>query len=181
MGRERVTGTGTATGTGAIAPIRASVTIDAPPADAFAGFTDGMGTWWPRAFTWSGELLERIGIEGRMGGFCFEIGANGMRLDWGRVSAWEPPGRLAFTWQIGPDRVPQPNPSQASEVEVTFAAARDDRTTVSVEHRGWERLGAGGADYREQLAGSGTWETILAAYAAAVERRAEAPWTGLTT
>lgn len=163
-----------------IPPIRASVTVDAPPADAFAGFTDGMASWWPRAFTWSGELLERIGMDGHVGGFCYEIGANGMRLDWGRVSAWEPPQRLAFSWQIGPDRVPQPSPARASEVAVTFEAAGDG-TRVTVEHRGWERLGEAGSAYRQQLAHGGAWETILEAYAGAVARRGEAPWTGLTT
>lgn len=168
-------------GTNDVAPIRASVTVDAPPVDAFAGFTDGMSTWWPRAYTWSGELLESIGVEGHVGGFCYEIGANGMRLDWGRVSAWEPPGRLAFTWQIGPDRVPQPNPARASEVEVAFEAIADERTRVTVIHRGFERHGDAGGSYREQLAEAGAWETILEAYASAVARRGEAPWTGLTT
>lgn len=164
-----------------VAPIRATATVDAPPADAFAGFTDGMGTWWPRAYTWSGELLESIGVEGHVGGFCFEIGANGMRLDWGRVSAWEPPRRLAFTWQIGPDRVPQPNPARASEVEVSFEDGAGERTRVTVVHGGWERIGDGAEAYREQLADARAWETILEAYASAVARRGEAPWTGLTT
>ena len=169
------------TGSNAIEPIRHSVTVDASPADSFAGFTDGMGSWWPRAFTWSGELLESIGIEGRVGGFCYEIGAGGMRLDWGRVSAWEPSHRLAFSWQIGPDRVPQPNPARASQVELTFEPAAGDRTVVSVVHDGWQRHGDGGAAYREQFAAAGAWQTILEHYAAAVERRGEAPWTGLTT
>jgi uncharacterized protein YndB with AHSA1/START domain len=169
------------TGTEAIDPIRASVTLEAPPADAFAGFSDGMSTWWPREFTWSGELLERIGMDGHVGGFCHEVGAGGMRLDWGRVSSWEPPRRLAFSWQIGPDRVPQPNPAKASQVEVSFEPLAGDRATVTVVHRGWERHGEGGRAYRDQFAAARVWETILEQYAAAVGRRVEAPWTGLTT
>jgi len=169
------------TGPDAIEPIQASVTVNASVEDAFAGFTDGMGTWWPRALTWSGELLERIGIEGRAGGFCYEIGANGMRLDWGRVSSWEPPHRLAFSWQIGPGRAPQPNPARASQVEVSFEATTGERTIVTVTHRGWERHGEGAAAYRDEFADAGAWRTILDSYAGAVARRGEAPWTGLTT
>lgn len=164
-----------------VAPIRHSVTVDVSPADAFAGFTDGMGSWWPREYTWSGDLLESFGIESRSGGLCYEIAANGMRFDWGRVSAWEPPRRLAFSWQVGPDRVPQPNPARASQVEVRFEPAAGGRTKVSVLHEGWERHGEAGAAYREQFDAAGTWPRILEQYAAAVSRRGEAPWTGLTT
>lgn len=167
--------------TDGIEPITESVLVDAPPGDAFAGFTDGMTTWWPRAYTWSGELLERIGIEGRAGGFCYEIGANGMRLDWGRVSSWDPPRRLSFSWEIGPGRVPQPNPARASMVEVTFEPASGERTSVTVVHRGWERHGDAATEYRRQFAEAGAWRAILESFAAAVARRGEAPWAGLTT
>jgi uncharacterized protein YndB with AHSA1/START domain len=164
-----------------IPAIRHSVTIDAPPGDAFAGFTDGMSAWWPRELTWSGELLESIGIEGRPGGLCYEIASNGMRFDWGRVATWEPPRRLAFSWQIGPDRVPQPNPARASQVQVEFRPAAGGGTRVTVSHVGWERHGEGGAAYRQQMVDAAAWPTILERYAGAVERRGDAPWTGLTT
>ena len=164
-----------------IGAIRHEVTVDAPPSDAFAAFTEGINAWWPRESTWSGGLLERIAIEPRVGGFCHEIGSGGMRLDWGRVSAWEPPHRLAFSWQIGPDRVPQVSPAQASQVEVRFAAADRDRTRVTVVHDGWERHGEGGAAYRQRFDQSRAWPQMLEAYAATVARRVEAPWSGLST
>jgi uncharacterized protein YndB with AHSA1/START domain len=164
-----------------VAPIRQQLTVDVTPADAFAAFTDGMNAWWPRELSWSDRLLERIGIEPRSGGFCYEIASGGMRLDWGRVSAWEPPHRVAFSWQIGPDRVPEVSPARASQVEVRFEPDGVERTLVTLIHDGWERHGEGGAAYRESMTSSDGWARILASYAATVARRAEAPWAGLST
>ena len=76
---------------------------------------------------------------------------------------WEPPTRLAFTWQIGADRVPEPDPDRASEVEVTLAPANQG-TRITVEHRRWERHGSEGERYRRQFAGA--WPHALEAFAA---------------
>jgi uncharacterized protein YndB with AHSA1/START domain len=164
-----------------IPAIRERVTVSAPPEDAFAAFADGIHAWWPRDATWSGEGLERIGIEGHAGGFCFEIGPQGRRLDWGRVTTWEPPSRLAFTWEINADRTPAGGPAQASQVTVTFTPTADDGTIVELRHEGWERHGEEGGAYRDEMLRSGTWPRLLASYAATVARRHEAPWDGLTT
>ncbi len=165
----------------AVAPIRHEVTVETTPGDAFAAFTDGIGTWWPPEFTWSGQLLERLVIEPRSGGFCYELGSGGMRLDWGRVAAWEPPQRLSFSWQVGPDRVPEVNPARASQVDVRFEAVGLDRTRVILVHDGWERHGDGGEAYREQFDAARAWPRMLEAYCAVVERRGDAPWLGLST
>jgi len=162
-------------------PIRHSLTVDAPAADAFAAFTEGMHAWWPREYSWSGQLLERMVMEPWRGGFCHEIGPYGMRLDWGRVSSWEPPQRLAFSWQISPDRTPEPSPAHASEVELRFEPVDEEHTRVTLVHDGWDRVGEGGAAYRQQLAESGFWEGLLQRYAEVVANRHEAPWTGLST
>jgi uncharacterized protein YndB with AHSA1/START domain len=133
---------------------------------AFEVFTVGLGTWWIPEFTWSGpDALDMIGIEPGVDGKCYEIGPYGFRCDWGRVTVWEPPNRLAFTWQIGPDRVPQPDPAKASEVEVLFHPEGEARTRVELEHRGFERHGEAGAGYREALEAG--WDQLLARYAAA--------------
>ncbi|HET6381170.1 MAG TPA: SRPBCC family protein [candidate division Zixibacteria bacterium] len=157
------------------------LTVRATPADAFAAFTEGLDSWWPRESTWSGSGAQRVALEPRPGGFLHEIGPHGMRLDWGRISVWEPPHRLAFSWQVGPDRVPVPSPAEASQVEVRFEAEAADRTRVTVTHDGWERHGEAGAAYREQMASTGAWAQMLERYAAVVAPRAEAPWSGLTT
>jgi uncharacterized protein YndB with AHSA1/START domain len=162
-------------------PIRATVTVDAPAAEAFAAFTEGINAWWPREFSWCGQLLERQVIEPWRGGFCHEVGPYGLRLDWGRVSTWEPPQRLGISWQISPDRTPEPSPAHASEVVVRFEPLSEERTRVVLRHEGWDRHGPAGAEYRRGFAESGAWRTMLRRYARVVANRREAPWTGLTT
>jgi uncharacterized protein YndB with AHSA1/START domain len=167
--------------TASVEPIRISHRLPVPPEDAFATFTDRIAAWWPHDATWSGEALESIGIEPRIGGFCFERGPHGLRLDWGRVMAWEPPHRLAFSWQIGSDRTPAPNPAHASEVEVRFEPESAATTRVTLEHRGFERHAGDPAAYRDAMASASGWPLILERFRAAVVRRIEAPWEGLTT
>jgi uncharacterized protein YndB with AHSA1/START domain len=146
--------------------LRVSVTVDVPAAVAFTVFTEGMNTWWLREFTWSGpECLEAIGIEPRLDGKAYEIGPHGYRLDWGRVLVWEPPQRLVFSWQIAPDRVPQPDPARSSEVEVHFHPLAT-HTTVDLEHRNFDRHGPDGAGYWRAMTTG--WRELLDRYAASL-------------
>ena len=161
-------------------PIRISHRLPVSAAEAFATFTERLAAWWPAEATWSGDGLESIGIEPRVGGFCFERGPHGLRLDWGRVTAWEPPHRLAFSWQIGASRVPEPNPAHASEVEVRFEDQAGG-SRVTLEHRGFDRHGDGATAYREGMASDAGWPRILDRFRGAAERRVDAPWEGLTT
>jgi uncharacterized protein YndB with AHSA1/START domain len=143
--------------------VRREVTVPWGPEDAFGRFAGDTGSWWPREFTWSQEVLVAIGIEAGENGMCFELGPHGFRCDWGRVLLWDPPRRLVLTWQIGPDRVPVPDATRASEVHVTFEPAGDDRTRVVVEHRAFERHGPAGDAYAAGM-GQG-WDHLLARYA----------------
>ncbi|HYD50983.1 MAG TPA: SRPBCC family protein [Gemmatimonadaceae bacterium] len=145
--------------------IRLAQTIARPPAEAFALFTEGLGRWWPREYTWGQEALEAIGMEPRPGGLCFERGPHGFRCDWGRVVAWEPPARVAFTWQISPRREPVPDPARASRVEVRFEAVGDAATRVTLVHDGFEWHGEGAAEYRAALASPEGWPFILERFA----------------
>jgi uncharacterized protein YndB with AHSA1/START domain len=124
--------------------LTAVANLTVPPEAAFEIFTDEFGRWWPPEFSWSGaELLTDMGL---LDGVLYELGPHGMQWDWGRVLRWEPGRRLVFSWQIGPDRVPVPRAEDATEVEVTF-----DGSTVTVAHRGWERHGEAGAEYRKNF------------------------------
>ena len=163
-----------------VEPIRITQRLPVPAADAFATFTERMAAWWPPSATWSGESLESIGIEGRVGGFCYERGPHGLRLDWGRIVAWEPPHRLAFSWQIGGDRTPVPSPARASEVEVRFEPDGPG-SRILLEHRGFERHDGDPVGYRDAMASPSGWPLILDRFRAVVARRVEAPWEGLTT
>lgn len=154
--------------------IKEAVVVPAAPERAFALFADELASWWPAEYTWAADGLEQIAIEPRVDGRCFERGPRGFECDWGRVLAWEPGARLAFSWQIGPDRVPVPDSDRASEVEVRFADAGKGATRVELEHRGFERHGEGGADYRAAMASERGWPYILARYADSAEAPAGA-------
>ena len=83
-----------------------------------------------------------------------DLRANPRRVehDWGEVLAWEPPRRLACLWHLGTDR------GRATEVDISFtgdAAA----TTVTIVHRGWERLGADAPAWRQRNLGG--WSGLL--------------------
>ncbi len=130
---------------------------------AFAVFTARFGEWWPREFSWSGERLVEIGIGLGMDALCSEEGPAGFRMDWGRVVAWQPPARVAFLWQIDPDRTPAPDPARASEVEVRFIHAADG-TSVVLEHRGFERHRGDVDRYRAAMASDAGWPSIMDRY-----------------
>lgn len=151
--------------------LRCSLLAPASAERAFAVFTGSLTDWWVREYTWSGpDALAELGVEPRAGGMLYEIGPYGFRSDFGRVLTWDPPRRLVFTWQIGPDRVPVPDPARASEVEVLFLPEGPDRTRVEVEHRNFDRHGEAAEGYREALTAG--WHELLRRYLATVARDA---------
>lgn len=147
-------------------PIERTVIVPIAPDRAFEIFTTELDRWWPKEYTWSALTLETIAIEPRVGGRCYELGPHRFQLDWGRVLKWEPPKRLAFTWQIDPNRVPQPDPERISEVEVTFEEEAG-KTRVTLTHSGLENHGEESEAYRDGLAATEGWSLILGRYAAA--------------
>ena len=115
--------------------------MQAPVDHAFAVWTERCATWWPLDHTISREP-ESITFEPLAGGRIFERGADGVEHEWGQVVAWEPPTRVAYRWHLFVD------PSEATDVEVTFRSDGDERTVVRLEQRGWERLGDVGPSRR---------------------------------
>jgi uncharacterized protein YndB with AHSA1/START domain len=138
--------------------------VKASPYRAFEMFAD-LWRWWPPEYTWSGELLEEIVIEPHLGGFCFERGPEGFRVDWGRIAEWDPPRRLVMAWQIRPNRAPEPDLRKASEVEVRFVP-EGHGTRIELEHREFDRHGEGADDYASAMRTG--WEAALARFAAAL-------------
>jgi uncharacterized protein YndB with AHSA1/START domain len=123
-------------------PLRVSVPIACPPEAAFRVFTESTGAWWPPGHTATGEPGSRIAIEAFVGGRFFERTAAGDEIEWGRILAWEPPRRLAYTWHLRADR------ADATEVWITFVP-HGDGCRLEIEQRGWERL-ARGPERRER-------------------------------
>jgi uncharacterized protein YndB with AHSA1/START domain len=140
---------------------RVSVAVAVPPAVAFEIFTDDIDRWWRRGlkFRRSGRRSGFIRLEPGIGGRLFESVDcdDGPYIhEVGRVSAWDPPRLLAFTWR-GSNFAPH----EITSVEVRFTENRQG-TLVSVSHRGWSSLRAGhparrgreGADFYRMI---GLW------------------------
>jgi uncharacterized protein YndB with AHSA1/START domain len=139
-------------------PLRLSFEVDCPPEHAFDVWTRQIARWWPADHTATGAPGSVVTLEGRVGGRIFERTPAGAEVDWGEVTAWEPPRRLAYWWHLGRDR------ADATEVEIAFRS-RSGGTLVEIEHRGWERLGSDGPDWRERNRGG--WAGLLRHYVAA--------------
>lgn len=122
-------------------PLVVEFTVDASPAHAFDVWTSRTALWWPRSHTVTRADDVAIVVEGRRGGRIYERAGDGTEHDWGRVTAWEPPQRIAYTWHLFFD------PAEATDVEVTFTP-RHDGTSVRIEQGGWERLGEAGVERR---------------------------------
>jgi uncharacterized protein YndB with AHSA1/START domain len=143
-----------------------SIHVNAQPDRAFQVFTDRMTEWWPlqKGYTHGGDRAAEIHLEGRPGGRLYERFADGEEYEVGRVTAFDPPRRVVFTWT---------SPSWQAPTEVDVRFTPDGRgTRVDLEHRGWESIGPIGP---EDSASYGTgWQEVLGAYAAMAEREAAA-------
>jgi uncharacterized protein YndB with AHSA1/START domain len=144
------------TGEVSLEPIQIAFDVDCEPEHAFDIWTSRTSMWWPSTHTVSGEQGLDVVFEPHVGGRIFERSRSGAEHDWGRVTAWEAPTRIVYEWHLRADR------EDATEVEIRFASGESGRTRVSIEHRGWERLGAHGLTRREgNLAG---WGGLLPHY-----------------
>ena len=94
-----------------------------------------------------------------MGG-SIERGPDGTESEWGEVTLWEPPGRLGYLWHLRRDR------ADATDVLISFNGRPDGTTRVEIEHTGWERLGAGGQEWRDR--NQGGWTTLFPSYLEAI-------------
>jgi hypothetical protein len=113
-----------------------SLRVKATPQEAFDVFTQEIGAWWrpnelfqltPRG---DGELRFEPGEGGRLVATL----SNGKMFEIGRITAWAPGEKLAFSWRQATFA-----PEQSTQVEVRFEPVGDD-TRVTVEHRGWDTI-----------------------------------------
>jgi uncharacterized protein YndB with AHSA1/START domain len=141
-------------------PLRITFDVACPPDHAFAMWTSRIGTWWPSDHTVTGDRDLTVVLESGVGGRIYERTAEGSEHDWGVVTVWEPPGRLAYLWHLGRDR------GQATDVDIRFIARDPGHTRVEIEHRGWERLGTQADTWRDRNRAG--WQTLLPRFAAAI-------------
>lgn len=143
--------------------VRESVQVNLPPAGAFHLFTDGINEWWPldEGYSFGGDRAKEIHLEPRVGGGLYEKWVDGDKFLTGRVIDCERPNRIVFTWRDREGR-------GEMEVDVRFTP-EGDGTRVTVEHRGFERLGPGGEDLAARYAGG--WPRVLQAFASRSSRQ----------
>jgi uncharacterized protein YndB with AHSA1/START domain len=119
-------------------PIVRTVWVDCPVADAFRLFTERFAEWWPlHVHSLHKEDAERCAMEPWLGGRIFERTQDGTEVVWGSIVAWEPPGRLEFTWCPGRPQDPrETDPRETVRVEFQVVA---DGARVTLIHSGWNR------------------------------------------
>ena len=143
-------------------PLRITFDVGCPPEQAFELWTARTSTWWPTSHTVSAQPGLEVVIEPEVGGRIFERTPEGDEHDWGQVTGWEPPNRLAYLWHLRQDR------ADATEVEITFTPDEGAGTRLSIVHRGWEALGSRGAEQRER--NHRGWDGLLPHFRAAAVR-----------
>jgi uncharacterized protein YndB with AHSA1/START domain len=145
--------------------VQTSVVVAAPVERAFSVFTDGIATWWqPEHHILEAELAEMV-FEPRVGGHIVDRGVDGSECRWARVLAYEPPERVAFSWDIGPQWQLENDHKKCSEIEVRFVAEGPDRTRVELEHRNLDRHGEGWEGMRDAVGSPEGWPGGLEALA----------------
>ena len=133
--------------------LRKAIEVTAAPDRAFRLFTEGMAGWWPvRTHSVGEDRAETVVFEPGLGGRIYERTLDGDEHVWGTVTAWEPPGRVVFTWHPGR------GPDTEQDVEVRFEPSGTG-TRVELVHTGWERLGDRAAAVRENY--DGGWDIVL--------------------
>jgi uncharacterized protein YndB with AHSA1/START domain len=142
-----------------------SVVVNAPLEKAFEQFTAGFGDFKPPEHNLLAAPVAETVFEARVGGHIYDRATDGSVCKWARVLAYEPPHRVVFSWDIGPTWQLEPDPDNASEVEVRFSP-EGERTRVHLEHRNLDRHGPGWEGISEGVAGSDGWPLYLDRFAA---------------
>jgi uncharacterized protein YndB with AHSA1/START domain len=139
-----------------IEPLRISFELACSAEHAFATWTSGISTWWPKDHTVTGQEGLEVVLEPGVGGRIYERTPTGAEHEWGQVTAWEPPARLGYLWHLRSDR------ARATDVEIRFIALGEDHTRVEIEHAGWDHLGDAATDWRDRNRNG--WQTLLPSY-----------------
>lgn len=145
-------------------PIRHQVVVSVSVEQAFAVFTERFGDFKPREHNLLAVPITETVFERRVGGHIYDVGEDGSRCRWARILAYEPPSRVLFSWDIGPNWRIESDPAQTSEVEVRFIAEAADRTRVELEHRALERHGDRWPAVADGVGGDGGWPLYLHRY-----------------
>jgi uncharacterized protein YndB with AHSA1/START domain len=147
------------------AVVRRQIVVQASIERAFAVFTDRFGDFKPPEHNLLRVPIVETVFEPKVGGHIYDRGTDGSECRWARILAFEPPSRVVFSWDIGPQWTIETEADNTSEVEVTFIAETPNRTRVELEHRHIDRHGPGWASVSEGIAGDQGWPLYLQRYA----------------
>jgi uncharacterized protein YndB with AHSA1/START domain len=147
------------------APVRTEIVVEAPVERAFSIFTEEFGSFKPPEHNLLEVDIAETVFEPRVGGHLYDRGVDGSECRWARVLAYEPPDRVVFRWDIGPQWQIETDPEKTSEVEVRFISETPDRTRVELEHRKLERHGDGWEGIRDAVDSEGGWPLYLQRFA----------------
>jgi len=153
-----------------LAPVRKSITVDAPIERAFKVFTEDFGKFKPAEHNLLAVPIAETVFEPRVGGHIYDRGADGSECHWARVLAYEPPNRVLLSWNINPQWRIETDPNKVSEWEVRFIAETANRTRVELEHRNLERHGEGWESVRNGVDGDQGWPLYLQRFADVLAR-----------
>jgi uncharacterized protein YndB with AHSA1/START domain len=140
-------------------PLRMSFDVACSAGHAFRVWTAGIASWWPPDHTVTGRAAAVV-LQAGVGGRIYERTGDGIEHEWGEVTVWQPPARLAYRWYLGRER------ADATEVEIRFVAQGAGATRVEIEHRGWERLGPAAEQWRDR--NQGGWASLLPHFITAI-------------
>jgi len=144
------------------APVKKTITVKAGQQRAFEVFTAKFGAWWPKSHHIGKPEMQDVIVEPRQGGRWYEKGVDGSECDWGKVLAWEPPGRVVLSWHLNSKF--ELDESVESSVEVQFIAEGASVTRVELVHR---ITAADAEGIAAAVSSPNGWSGLLAAYAEA--------------
>lgn len=143
--------------------VHCSVTVPLPRERSFELFTSRMKAFWPPQYSINTAPTKDIRIEPEVGGRWYELGTDGSECDWGRVAAWDPPGRAVLLWQITAEW--KHDPDFETELELTFTDTEPGTSRVDLRHRHLERYGDQAEHIRSIFDAPDGWNGILARFA----------------
>ena len=149
--------------------VTATTTVEVPIDTAFSVFTEGIGTWWNPDHHIIEAPLSHMVFDPFVGGNIYDVGTDGSECRWSRVLAYDPPSRVAFSWDINLQWQVEADPARCSEVEVTFTAEGPTTTRVVLEHKHLDRHGDGWTTMAEAIS-EGWQSAVLDLFAAECAR-----------
>jgi hypothetical protein len=128
---------------------RAAADLAAPQAKAFEILTQQMGRWWPTSFSINGSPIKAVVLEPTAGGRWYEEGEDGSQVEWGKVVAFEAPGRVVLNWKVGASY--SFDPDLDTELELTIVPTGSGASRLELAHRDLENYGEAAATMQETM------------------------------